>query len=173
MRTKELTIIALSAALNTILMSFFPWIGLVLLSVWMISFKKIQALIFALIVAFLMAMFASSPLVWLNIILFPILAILLHSLKSWMLVGSSKNACLSANSFDVKKTFALSMISFIVINGLNELLSFVVIHQNYGWFISGLGLAFLLSLFNAIVLSVSLNSLVKVISKGFLRLALF
>jgi hypothetical protein len=172
MKTKEIAIISLSAALNTILMSLFPWIGLVILSVWIISFKLYQAIVFTFIVAILSGFFSTSPLVWFNIVLLPLLALCLHLFRSWMMVGYSKKGCLSANHFDWKRTLAISSLSFIFVNFLNEVLSFSLVHFNQTWLYSGLGLAFGLSILNAIILSITINTLVKVISKGFLKLSL-
>lgn len=172
MKTKEIAIISLSAALNIILMSLFPWIGLVMLSVWIISFKPYQSILFTFIVAILSGFFSTSPLVWFNIILLPLLALSLHRFRSWMMVGYSKKGCLSANHFDWKKTLMISSLSFLLVNFLNEILSFSLVHQNQAWLISGLGLAFGLSIINAVILSTTINTLVKVISKGFLKLSL-
>jgi len=171
MKTKEISIIALSGALNSILMSIVPWIGLVILSVWMISFKRYQDYLFALVVALLNGLFSSSPLTWLNIVLFSFLAFLLHALKPRLLIGYSKKGCLTANKFSFLGTLLWSVSIFLVINSLNEGLSYFV-HQSVALLVSGLAIAFILSLFNALFLSLTINSLVQVISKGLLKLSL-
>lgn len=172
MKTKELAVISLSAALNIILMNFMPWIGIVLLSIWFVSFKSNQSIMFAFIVAILSGLFSTSPLVWFNIVLLPLLSLILHHFKPWMMAGHSKKRCLSTNCYDWKKTFLISSVSFILINFLNEALSFSFFHQNLVWFYSGLSLAIGLALINSVILSLTISPLVKVISKGLLKLSL-
>jgi len=171
MSSKEISILGLVMGVHATLLVYIPMVGIVSLALWMLALKKYQALSLALGTAVLNLALQNHPNVWLNLNLLPLMVVLIHTLKPWILQSRATQQC-SKYSYNHKRVMIVFSFVFLSVNWASEFLAYSLVHFNVSWLWSGLVVSLGISLLNSLILVLILDRAISIISKGLLKLGM-